>query len=194
LCPPCSVGGEHEGPLGMPTAKGKAKEEKAGYNQGKFFRRKKELTEDQLTEIQDSFDLFAKETDTIDAEELLVVMRALGHEPAAADLKRLVNLSDKNNTGQLDFDGYLNIILTKMAERPSEADLQKAFRLFDSNSKGTVDQADLRRIADQIGENIEDDELADMIYYADTSGSSQIGPEDFVKIVTTYAKHYDGEK
>jgi len=123
-----------------------------------------------------------------------VVMRALGHEPAAADLKRLVNLSDKNNTGQLDFDGYLNIILTKMAERPSEADLQKAFRLFDSNSKGTVDQADLRRIADQIGENIEDDELADMIYYADTSGSSQIGPEDFVKIVTTYAKHYDGEK
>ena len=71
----------------MPPAKsGKAKEK--GYNEGKFYRRKKELTEDQLTEIRDSFDLFQKDgtdgVEAIDAEELLVVMRALGHEPTQA--------------------------------------------------------------------------------------------------------------
>jgi len=179
----------------MPPAKGKAKEAAAGFHQGKFFRRKRELTDDQLTEIQDSFDLFAKEgVGTIDAEELLVVMRALGHEPRKEDLKRLVNDSDKNNTGQLDFDGYLNIILNKLAERPSQPDLEKAFRLFDHQGKKTVDTADLRRIADQIGEQIEDDEIADMVYHADTSGTGQVSPQDFFKIVTSYARHYDGEK
>ena len=94
----------------------------ANFNQGKFYRRKKELTEDQLNEIQDSFDLFTKDdkdgVGTIDSEELLVVMRALGGEPRKEDMKKLVSEADKANTGQLDFDGYLNIILNKMAERP----------------------------------------------------------------------------
>ena len=53
--------------------------------QGKFYRRKKELNEDQLNEIQDSFDLFDKDgTGTIDTEDLWVVMRALGCEPKKA--------------------------------------------------------------------------------------------------------------
>jgi centrin-1 len=171
----------------------------AGYNPGKFYRRKKELTDDQLTEIQDSFDLFTKDTQdgsdpAIDAEDLLVVMRALGHEPRKEDLKKLVSESVKDNTGQLDFDGYLNIILNKMAERPNQEDLRKAFRLFDQGAKKRIDMTDLRRIADQIGEQIEDDELDEMIRMADHSGTGEVSQEDFASIVTSYARHYDGEK
>ena len=172
-----------------------------GYNQGKFYRRKKELTDDMLTEIQDSFDLFLKDGEDkdaspgkIDTEELLVVMRALGHEPNALELKKLVSESDTGNTGQLDFDGYLNIILNKMAERPSTEDLHKAFRLFDQGSKQQIEFGDLKRIAGQIGEQIEDGELEDMIKEADRSGTGAVNQEDFFKIITSYARHYDGEK
>ena len=174
---------------------------------GKFFRRKKELTDDQLNEIQDSFDLFQKDDKEsgggearIDAEDLLVVMRALGHEPNLAELKKMVTEVDKDNTGQLDFDGYLNIILNKMAERPSTDDLHKAFRLFDPQGKRTIDFYDLKRIASQIGEQIEDEELMDMIRLADNSKGpngeplGEVGQEDFMKIVTSYAQHYDGER
>ena len=159
------------------------------------------MTDDQLNEIQDSFDLFTKEDKDggggeprIDAEDLLVVMRALGHEPSAAELKRHVTEVDKDNTGQLEFDGYLNIILNKMAERPSQSDFHKAFRLFDPAGKRRIDFADLKRIAEQIGEQIEDEELEDMIKEADTSGTGEVGQEDFFKIVTSYARHYDGDK
>ena len=177
-----------------------------GVATGKFYRRKKELTDDQLNEIQDSFDLFQKDDKDsggearIDAEDLLVVMRALGHEPNMAELKKMVTEVDKDNTGQLDFDGYLNIILNKMAERPSTSDLHKAFRLFDPAGKRYVDFSDLKRIATQIGENIEDDEIMDMLRLADNSKGPDGGPigvvgqEDFMKIVTSYAVHYDGEK
>ena len=41
---------------------------------------------------------------------------------------------------------------------------------------------------------IEDEELREMIVEADHSGTGEVGQEDFVKIVTSYAKHYDGEK
>ena len=177
-----------------------------GYNQGKFYRRKKELTDDQLTEIQDSFDLFTKEEEggdaipKIDAEDLPVVMRALGHEPRKEDLKKLVTESDQENTGKLDFDGYLNIILNKLAERPSHGDLGKAFRLFDSGSKRYINFGDLKQVAAQIGEDIDDDELHDMIREAHTAGEANettegvVNQEEFLKIVTTYARHYDGEK
>ena len=83
-------------------------------------------------------------------EDLVVVMRALGHEPRKEDLKKLVTESDPENTGQLDFDGYLNIILNKMVERPSQEDLHKAFRLFDPAGKRRIDFDDLKRIAGQI--------------------------------------------
>jgi Ca2+-binding EF-hand superfamily protein len=61
-------------------------------------------------------------------------------------------------------------------------------------SKKHVDVADLRRIADQIGEQIADDELEEMVKMADRSGTGQVSQDDFFKIVTSYAVHYDGEK
>uniref|UniRef100_A0A7S3T4P0 EF-hand domain-containing protein n=2 Tax=Choreotrichia TaxID=141411 RepID=A0A7S3T4P0_9SPIT len=162
---------------------------------GKFFRRKKELREDQLHEIEDSFELFDKDgTGVIDTDELWVALRALGSEPKKSEIKALVGEVDVDGTGQIDFDGYLKIILNKLAERPSKIDIEKAFRLFDGGAKGEVCAADLRRIADQIGEQISDEEIAEMIKEADSSGTGAVNLDEFIKIVTSYAQHYDGEK
>lgn len=66
---------------------------------------------------------------------------------------------DREGGGQINFDGYLRIVLNKMAERPSHSDILKAFRLFDTHGKKALDVSDLRRIADSIGEQIDDSEL-----------------------------------
>ena len=109
-------------------------------------------------------------------------------------MKKLLGEVDKDNTGQIDFEGYLQVVLNKMVERPTPDDIQKAFRLFDQGAKGKVDFQDLKRIAAQIGENITDDEMHEMIAEADRSGTGRVGPDDFVHIVTSYAHHYDGDK
>lgn len=109
-------------------------------------------------------------------------------------MKKLLSEVDKDNTGQIDFEGYLMVVLNKMVERPSQEDIQKAFRLFDQGQKGRVDFNDLKRIASQIGESITDDEMHEMITEADRSGTGLVGPVDFVHIVTSYAHHYDGDK
>ncbi len=89
---------------------------------------------------------------------------------------------------------YLKILLNKLAERPTTAELQKAFRLFDAGSKGVVRAEDLRRMASDIGEQISDAEIGEMIAEADSTGTGSVNPADFKKIVTSYAQHYDGEK
>ena len=167
----------------------------SGIDSGKFYRRKKELSDDQLNEIRDSFDLFDRDgTGTIGADDLWVVMRALGCEPRKEDMKKMVGEVDQENTGQISFDGYLQIVLNKMVERPGHDDILKAFRLFDREGSGAVSFAQLKRIAQQIGETISDEELHEMIAEADRKGSGVVDEEDFVKIITSPAKHYDGEK
>merc|ERR1711988_1244880 len=101
----------------------------ANSSESKNHRRKRELKEDQLNEIRDSFDLFDTDgTGNIDVKELWVIMRALGSEPKKEDMKKMIGEVDKDNSGQIDFDGYLQIIMNKMAEKPTEDEVQKAFR------------------------------------------------------------------
>lgn len=117
----------------------------------------------------------------------VVMLRALGSEPSKLDVKRFLTDVDAANTGQIDFDGYLQIILDKLAERPTADEVSKAFRLFSEsdNESGRISFERLKQISEQIGEQISDEELREMIAEADTSGTGLIGNDDFVRIVTS---------
>jgi len=115
------------------------------------------------------------------------MLRALGSEPQKAELKRFLADVDDANTGQLDFDGYLQIILDKLAEKPTADEVAKAFRLFSGgdNESGQISFERLKQIAEQVGEQISDEELREMIAEADTSGTGIINNDDFAKIITS---------
>lgn len=117
----------------------------------------------------------------------VVMLRALGSEPSKLEVKRFLADVDGANTGQLDFDGYLQIILDKLAERPTADEVSKAFRLFSDsdNENGRISFERLKEIGEHIGEQISDEELREMIAEADTSGTGLIGNDDFVRIVTS---------
>ena len=108
-----------------------------------------------------------------------MALRALGFEPQKEEIKKLV--SDQNNNlasrdkdrdsrdkeGQvtIDFNDFLDIMTTKMSERDSEQELSKAFILFSQN-KDHINFDDLKVIARELGENMSDDELKEMMYEA----------------------------
>ena len=54
---------------------------------------------------------------------------------------------------------------TKMSERDNQEELQKAFILFGQN-KDHIAFQDLRRIANELGENMSDDQLREMMFEA----------------------------
>ena len=54
---------------------------------------------------------------------------------------------------------------TKMSEKDSEQELSKAFILFGQN-KDHITFEDLKHIARELGENMTDDELKEMMYEA----------------------------
>merc|ERR1711861_3819 len=58
----------------------------------------------------------------------------------------------------------------KMGEKDSREDIEKVFKLFDDDNTNKISFRNLARVAEELGENIDDEELQDMINQADRDG------------------------
>mmetsp|Transcript_1820 Transcript_1820/g.2441 ORF Transcript_1820/g.2441 Transcript_1820/m.2441 type:complete len:82 (+) Transcript_1820:407-652(+) len=73
---------------------------------------------------------------------------------------------------------------TKMSERDSEQELAKAFILFSQN-KDHISFDDLRAIAKELGENMSEDELKEMMFEANKMDREGIvSKSDFMGILS----------
>ena len=127
----------------------------------------------------------------IELKDLKVALRALGFEPAKQEIKRLI--SELNNNAknrdeekekqgviQIDLSDFIDIMTTKMSEREQEKELEKAFILF-SQDKDHITFEDLAAIAHELGENMTEDELKEMIYEANqTDPNGAVGIMEFL--------------
>lgn len=145
---------------------------------------KPELTEEQKQEIREAFDLFDTDgTGTIDVKELKVAMRALGFEPKKEEMKKMISDIDKDGSGTIDFEDFLALMTQKMSEKDSKEEIMKAFRLFDDDGTGKISFKNLKRVAKELGENLTDEELQEMIDEADRDGDGEINEQEFLRIM-----------
>ena len=86
-------------------------------------------------------------------------MRALGFEPRKEEIKKLVSDADKDNSGKINLDAFLHIMASKMSEKDTKEEILKAFRLFDDDETGKISFENLKRVANELGENLTDEEL-----------------------------------
>ena len=71
----------------------------------------------------------------------------------------------------------------KMANRDPRDESLKSFRLFDDDETGTISLKNLRRVAKELGENMTDDELQEVIDFCDKDGRGEILLEDFCSVL-----------
>ncbi|KAM9816833.1 uncharacterized protein ACB057_002094 [Neosynchiropus ocellatus] len=143
-----------------------------------------ELSEEQKQEIKEAFDLF--DTDgigSIEAKELKVAMRALGFEPKKEEIKKLISEVDKVGSGKIDFADFLSIMTVKISEKDTKEEILKAFRLFDDDNTGKISFQNLKRVANELGEKLTDEELQEMIEEADGDGDGEVNEQEFLKIM-----------
>ena len=120
------------------------------------------LTEEQSAEIAEAFDLFdTNGAGSIDYHELKVALRALGFAVRKAEVQALMVSHGCGESAQRHFE--LMIMTEKYLARDPEDEWRKAFAIFDDAGEGRISLKNLRRVAKELGEPIEDDELAAMI-------------------------------
>ncbi|XP_059528970.1 centrin-2-like [Myotis daubentonii] len=155
----------------------------ASSSQPKRVSPKLELSPQQIQELRQAFDLFDTDaTGTIDVKELKVVMRAMGFEPKKEEIMMISEI-DPEGTGKMNFNDFLTVMTQKMWEKDSKEDILKAFKLFDDDETGTISFDNLKCVSNELGENITDEELKEMIDEADRDGDREVDEEDFLHIM-----------
>ena len=78
---------------------------------------------------------------------------------------------------------HLISIGTVQSEKDSREEILKAFKLFDDDETGKISFKNLKRVAKELGENISDEELQEMIDEADRDGDGEINEQEFLRIM-----------
>ena len=147
----------------------------------------KELTEDQRLEIKEAFELFDTDgSGTIDAKELKVAMRALGFDPKKEEIRQMISQCDTDGSGMIDFAEFEAMMKVKLGDRNAKEETIKAFRLFDDDETGFITFKNLKRVAIELGEDMTDEELQEMIDEADRDGDGCVSQDDFLRIVSPF--------
>merc|ERR1712188_124301 len=150
----------------------------------KSAKKKGGLSEEQMDEIREAFNLFdGDQSGAIDVRELKAAMRALGFEVKNEELKKMVSDVDNDGNGTIEFAEFLQMMTGKMGEKDTREDIEKVFKLFDNDSTNKISFRNLARVAEELGENIDDEELQDMINQADRDGDGEINCDEFYRIM-----------
>ncbi|XP_063702135.1 uncharacterized protein LOC134832150 [Culicoides brevitarsis] len=143
-----------------------------------------ELTEEQKNDVQEAFQIFDTEgKGFIDIKDLKVAIRALGFEPKKEEIKKMAAEIDKDGASKLSFEDFLGLMTSKIAEKDAKEEILKAFRLFDDDQTGAISFKNLKRVAKELGENLTDEELSEMISEADRDGDGEINQDEFLRIM-----------
>lgn len=157
------------------------------------------LSKSEMEDLREAFRLFDVEgKGVISFQELKDVADTLALENgnkentsmSGTSFRRLSDLlagiqRDHNNDDEemeIDEDGFLRL----MSERPNNDhrdEYQCVFDLFDAKGKGFISLSDLRRVSEELGEVMTDEELDEMISKAAPT-TGKVTAEDFQRIMT----------
>ena len=61
--------------------------------------------------------------------------------------------------GKICFTNFLHVIHLKLREKDCQEEITKAFKLFDKEGKGSITYENLRQVADELGDPVNNEEV-----------------------------------
>lgn len=116
-------------------------------------------------------------------------MRALGVDISKEDLRKMLTDLDKDVNSQIAFDEFVSVMTGRLGDRDSREEIYKVFRLFDEDNTGFITFRTLKKVCQELGETLTDDELQEMIDEADRDNDNQISFEEFYRIMRKRSVH-----
>ena len=72
---------------------------------------KAKLSQEQIDEIREAFDLFDKDGNgTISTDELKFLFKCFNIKKTKSEIKEIIKINDKDHSGELDFNEFVSIM------------------------------------------------------------------------------------
>ena len=138
-------------------------------------------------DIKDAFELFDANDGKINAREIKEAMQNIGFDdnnPTIYQVMAELDNPRNKNAGGASFSDFCQAVNYRVPEKESTEELRKVFNLFlDDPNSNTTSLESIKRVADEIGENIEELKLNAMLNKASKAGA-RLTFDDFVAIMT----------
>merc|ERR1712032_38622 len=114
---------------------------------------------------------------------LMIVMRSLGRKPTLEELKAMIAEVDDDNSGEIEFPEFLKLMASKLQETDSVEEMREAFMVFDRDKSGSVSSSELKHVMCNLGEQVTNEEVEEMIKEADADGDGELSFDDFLQFI-----------
>jgi len=144
------------------------------------------LTDAQIAAAKNAFKAFDKKNeDKIKVGDIEPAMKKLGHTIKPDWLEKIEHLIDAEGTGYIQLEEFCNILRKKFKDDEDERELKEMFRILDKEKRGEVNTNELRWILKQLGDDLTEADIDDMIADVDTDGSGWVDYNEFHKLMTS---------
>lgn len=111
-------------------------------------------------------------------------MTSLGFESKSGAIFQMISDLDADGNGTIDFSEWFTLMTKRVNDRDSRANVNKIFALYDDERTGYISIKNLRRVAQELSENISEEELQELITRADVDCDGLVSEEEFYVIMT----------
>ena len=144
------------------------------------------LTQDEIDDLKQAFDLFIDDkTEKIIPNELFEAMKTLGLESKNPIIYEFIgNIKDNNLYKEgINFEEFIELVNNEIISRESKDNLKRIFHLFKNNpnSEG-IGFEDIKKILNDIGDHMDDKEIEDIIKTVSKNGK-EIMLNEFFEIM-----------
>ena len=94
-----------------------------------------------------------------------------------------INELEKSQKLELTFQDFFDLMSFKNEFTNCREDLKLIFNLFDKNASGKISVQDLKKLSLELEETISENELMEMIKYADSNHDGFVSFDDFYNII-----------
>ena len=148
---------------------------------------KNEITVESNEEpIKRAFALFDDNDGKMNVKEVRTSMQNIGYDennPIYYQVAAELDTNSNAKNGGVSFDDFCQTVNSRIPEKESNEQLRKVFELFLENpDSSTTTLSSIKRVADELGENYDEDELKSLLTKATRTGG-ELSFDDFVTIM-----------
>jgi centrin-3 len=142
-----------------------------------------EFNKEELNSLAKSFKLFADKSGIMNLNNMVIAMKELKFDQSEPVVYDLISELESENRNGLTYDEFVDKLTEKLRDRESQKATERVYDLFVEDPKGTVTFEVLKKVHQDIGEDISEDDLRRLIKSGASNGTD-IPYEEFHSIMT----------
>lgn len=163
---------------------GKQQAPAKGNFEAKFWERPG-VSSDEVQEVKDAFDLFDTDSSgAVSVQELVDAMVSLGIDQKNESVFNMIKEIDTDGSGELEFAEWLEMMTARLTHKTPRSEIEKVFKLFDNDRTGEISLDNLKRVAGELGEEVSNEELQEMVMRNDVDKDGAWTLDDFYAVMT----------